>query len=85
MKNKETLEEVAERLFPINTKDESLNYQNSVRKGNFIQGAKWQQEQNKNLYSEDDLKKYGEFCVAKFNGFESVSLNDSVFKQFKKK
>ncbi len=42
----ETLEEVAERLFPINTGDESLDYQNKVRKPNWIAGAKWQQEQN---------------------------------------
>jgi hypothetical protein len=36
-------------------------------------------------YSEEDMKEYAEFCVAKFNKFESVSLNDEYFKQFKKK
>ena len=49
----ETLEEVAERLFPINTGDESLDYQNKVRKPNWISGAKWQQER---MYSEEDMR-----------------------------
>jgi hypothetical protein len=48
----ETLEEVAERLFPTNTNDKTVNYQNKVRKPNWIQGAKWQQEQDKNKYSD---------------------------------
>jgi hypothetical protein len=52
---KKTLEEVAERLYPVNNtgsmfmanRDE-LN--NSLKQEGFIEGAKWQQE---NSYSED--------------------------------
>jgi len=30
-----------------------------------------------------ELKEYGEFCVAKWIGAESVSLNSDIYKQFK--
>jgi hypothetical protein len=39
----ETLEEVAERLYP--------NYQQEI----FIEGAKWQQTQDKNKYSDEEV------------------------------
>jgi uncharacterized protein YccT (UPF0319 family) len=57
---KETLEEVAERLYPVNNtgsmfmanRDE-LN--NSLKQEGFIEGAKRQQEQDKNKYSDQDI------------------------------
>jgi hypothetical protein len=44
----ETLEEVAENYFN--------NFTKRKEKFAFIDGAKWQQEQNKNKYSEEDMK-----------------------------
>ena len=52
MKNKETLEKAAEKCFK---EKEILGYTYEIRDG-FILGAKWQQEQNKKLYSEEDLR-----------------------------
>ena len=77
----ETLEEVAERFYGekeiVNDYDISGYLQSA-----FLTGAKWQQERS---YSEEELKAYGEFCVAEFNGFASVTLNEKVFEKFKKK
>jgi hypothetical protein len=47
MKNKETLEEVAERLYP--------GIDRQVDRMLFIKGIKWQQEQDKKLYSEEEV------------------------------
>ena len=75
----ETLEEVANRLF-YTVGNEGISSIES-----FINGAKWQQEQDKNKYSEEELKSYGEFCVSTFLGIESVTLSDVYLEQFKKK
>jgi hypothetical protein len=81
---KETLEEVAERLYPVNNtgsmfmanRDE-LN--NSLKQEGFIEGAKWQQERS---YSEEEVLKLlrelnNEIC-------EVESIKD-WFEKFKKK
>ena len=81
MKNKETLEEVAKRLFPINTGDESLDYQNKVRKPNWIDGAKWQQER---MYSEKDMQEYAEFCIECDRANLKPIIAKDWFEQFKK-
>ena len=49
MKNKETLEEAA-----LNHQKGGYEWQNEKRKS-FITGAKWQQEQDKNKYSEEEV------------------------------
>jgi len=72
----ETLEEATERLIIDPTLEDKLLFQ---------AGAKWQQEQDKKMYSEQQLKAYGEFCVAKFNRFDKVTLHDEYFTEFKKK
>jgi hypothetical protein len=57
----ETLEEAAERMYPINSTGgvmEMLNkhqLNNSYKQEGFIAGAKWQQEQEKNNYSEEEV------------------------------
>ena len=51
MKNKETLEEAAEKYSEI---WEEPNFKAGVIYG-VIEGAKWQQEQDKKLYSEEDF------------------------------
>jgi hypothetical protein len=100
---KETLEEAAKELYPIEytgrmfmpNRDE-LN--NSYKQEAFIEGvksdaardywyAKWQQEQDKNKYSEEDMKQFAEWLI-KVN-FNYTSNTTDVFliwkKQFKKK
>ncbi len=61
----ETLEEVAERLYreyPTNPIDNlEWNYNRDIncfrKRKAFINGAKWQQEQDKNKFSEEDMRK----------------------------
>lgn len=59
------LEEAAEKYSENWEEITGLDYENTVpsevNKLDFINGAKWQQEQNKNLYSEEDLLKFGAF------------------------
>ena len=55
MKNKETLEEAAKRLYPIYDRfkyDEDWVEDVTKRRDDFIEGAKWQQERS---YSEEDM------------------------------
>ena len=58
MKNKETFEEFSRRRFNEQKLDTytSYNIEDAIK-----EGAKWQQEQDKNLYSEEDLLKFGAF------------------------
>jgi hypothetical protein len=60
----ETLEEAAERFY--NTED-------LQRDCTFIEGAKWQQEQDKNKYSEEDLDTFRKFMIQEQN-FSKSSL-----------
>jgi hypothetical protein len=56
MKNKTELEEVAKE-FANNSA--TTNYEEGINVGKyqgFINGAKWQQQQDKKLYSEEDIK-----------------------------
>ena len=76
MENKETLEEAAERLYPISGPNSMWN---SLQQDGFIEGAQWQQER---MYSEEDLQ-YAFECATDLNpSFETFS---AWFKQFKKK
>jgi|LakMenE01Jun11ns_1017448.scaffolds.fasta_scaffold9117402_2 hypothetical protein len=88
---KETLEEVAERLYPVNNtgsmfmanRDE-LN--NSLKQEGFIEGAKWQQERS---YSEEEvydlIHKRDVFWTRYKNTYSQdyISTKD-WFEQFKK-
>lgn len=51
----ETLEEVAERLYPL--RNTFLERFKDLEQKIFIEGAKWQQEQDKKLYSEEEMLK----------------------------
>ena len=84
MNKQETLEEAAERLYP--------GVDRQVDRMLFINGAKWQQKQNKNLYSEEDLIGLLEFNYKKeTNQLGTLRKNYSQkivrewFEQFKKK
>jgi hypothetical protein len=81
---KETIEEVAERLFPF-TKDDSENRIITIKRLFWIDGAKWQQEQDKNKYSEEEV-----FEIVLKARTECYVLSNSetknwLFEQFKKK
>jgi hypothetical protein len=77
MKNKETLEEAAERAYSCGL---------FSTKTAFIAGAKWQQEQDKNKYSEEEV-------LELLNNLRLDSYNNGMgrieflewFEEFKKK
>jgi hypothetical protein len=76
MKNKETLEEAAEKQH---------NYTSYEA---FIRGAKWQQEQDKNRFSEEEVRKISlEFFYHWWNtkGSNTEQGFDKWFEQFKNK
>ena len=86
MKNKETLEEFSRRRFNEQKLDTytSYNIEDAIK-----EGAKWQQEQDKNLYSEEDLLKFGAFVRIEDKKEKRLFLIQDYFKkwfnQFKKK
>jgi hypothetical protein len=85
MENKETLEEAAEKLtkdFPhYSVRD---NMDDSDIKGWFLEalqkGAKWQQEQDKNKYSDSDMTNYALYIL-----HNDVITPKEWFEQFKNK
>ena len=79
MKNKETLEEVAEK---IADNFEEPNFKAGVIYG-FIEGAKWQQKQNKNLYSEEDLLNFGAFVRIEDKKEKRLFLIQDYYKKWK--
>ena len=95
----ETLEQAAEKYSENWEEITGLDYENTVpsevNKLDFINGAKWQQEQNKNLYSEEDMIEFADFYyqykeLIKLNNWETIEVSkEDVFKkwfeQFKKK
>jgi hypothetical protein len=77
MENKETLEEAADKY--VDCFEFGIAHPRRVAKNAFINGAKWQQEQDKKLYSEEDLE------VAYFEGREGLYSFNDWLKQFKNK
>ena len=82
----ETLEEVADRLYPIIETDNYMDMYDKnfdIRKS-FIEGAKWQQER---MYSEkESIQKIIDYVDFQFN--TNGELNSEIkkwFNQFKKK
>ena len=78
MKNKETLEEAAEtyasKIWDCSDSNEKTLYTNCKKA--FEKGAKWQQEQDKSKYSEEDMRK--SFMA----GIKCESNNGKNFEQF---
>lgn len=73
-RGEETLEEVAERLYPIIETDNYMDMYDKnfdIRKS-FIEGAKWQQQQ---MYSEDEVLSFGKSCF--YKGFEKSEKDDA--------
>ena len=77
---KETIEEVAERLYPTTIGSFTDNgFDLSERERLiFINGAEWQQEQDKKLYSEEEVRHIAEwsFHFYKTNEFSDSELAD---------
>ena len=83
----ETLEEVAEHY--------SQGWGENDDKKSFIAGAKWQQEQDKKMYNEEEVLAFGKSCF--YKGFEKAENDDancftafreeigSLFEQFNNK
>ena len=84
MNKQETLEEAAEK---IADNFEEPNFKAGVIYG-FIEGAKWQQEQNKKLYSEEDMIEFADFYyqykeLIKLNNWETIEVSkEDVFKKW---
>ena len=77
----ETLEEVAERY----AKSEALPENQINCKEDFIAGAKWQQEQNKNLYSEEEVRLMLRELSSDLYEIYPLESLEQWFEQFKKK
>lgn len=89
MKKEQTIEQASE-YYAHNYFDmhETNNYQ-ALKQG-FINGAKWQQKQDENLYSEEDLReafRQGELNInySEMYGLDSELTEQQWFEQFKKK
>ena len=59
----ETLEEASLREYPLNYHTGEHNPNNVGRREIFSKGAKWQEEQDKNKYSEEDMIFFAEFVA----------------------
>jgi hypothetical protein len=82
-KKQEKLEEAAERILFENTKNVEIRYRggrDSVIKS-MLDIAKWQQEQENNKYSEEDMIAFGKFA----KNYQSSKSVEKAFEQFKKK
>ena len=75
----ETLEEAAKKYSENWEEITGLDYENTVpsevNKLDFINGVKWQQEQDKNLYSEEELLRFGKSCF--YKGFDKAENDDA--------
>jgi len=92
--NKETLEEAAKRLYPDNMVDLGFNNilnSSLIKRIDFIAGAKWQQNQEPNKYSEEELKEAFKSGFSLGCGSDVCSVNEQNrickewFDQFKDK
>ena len=91
--SEEIIEKAAEKFYPPKTTD--LICSPKLVRDSFIAGAKWQQEQDKNLYSEEDTIEFADFYyqykeLIKLNNWETIEISKKdVFKKwfekFKKK
>ena len=85
----ETLEEAAERLYPIYDRfkyDEDWVEDVTKRREDFINGAIYQ---DKRMYSDEDMKSFGDWCrnglLNTEYGVEKLDEHLEKWKQFKKR
>ena len=89
-KNKqETLGEAAEKYANKKGDIPTTKLEDAIFKQGFIDGTKWQQEQCKNLYSEEDLLNFGAFVRIEDKKEKRLFLIQDYYKKwfekFKKK
>ena len=90
MNKQETLEEVAEKLtndFPV--LEVRFNLTNEEIYGWFLEalqkGAKWQQKQDENMYSEEDLLNFGAFVRIEDKKEKRLFLIQDYYKKWLEK
>jgi hypothetical protein len=81
MKNKETLEETALRLYPIILEDDGWD-KNKQYRDEWIEGAKWQAERS---YSEEEAEKIAKNAYEMGRKGMFIAVFSKWFEQFKKK
>jgi hypothetical protein len=82
-KERETIEEVAEKVYPINMMYGGDN--NAIARSIFIAGAKWQQERS---YSEEDMLNFAWFLiknVGQYSDDRMAHFEGKYLEQFKNK
>jgi hypothetical protein len=77
----ETLEEAAERLYS----DKEYPMYGEIRRHSFTTGAKWQQEQDKNKYSEEEVLDITKQAYSMGRSNYTIKAFNEWFEQFKKK
>ena len=83
----ETLEEAAQKRFPINHNLSILERMglNSAANMGFIEGAKWQQER---MYSDEDVLKFTQTIISQYKSgntnIENIDLLTETLDKFKK-
>jgi hypothetical protein len=76
----ETLEEAAERF--VDCFEFGFAHPRRVAKNAFINGAKWQQEQDKNKFSDEDMKLAFESGKSIAKGCYTQNQRDTSFKEW---
>ena len=80
----ETLEEAAQKRFPILSILERIGLNSAANMG-FIEGAKWQQER---MYSDEDVLKFTQTIISQYKSgntnIENIDLLTETLDKFKK-
>ena len=79
---KTELEEAAKKYANKKGDIPTTKLEDAIFKQGFIDGAKWQKEQNKNLYSEEDLLKFGAFVRIEDKKEKRLFLIQDYFKKW---
>ena len=92
MKTQETLEEAAKDFIENTMKFSFTSIDTKTQANRMLKcvefGAKWQQEQDKNLYSEEDMIEFADFYyqykeLIKSNNWETIEVSkEDVFKKW---
>jgi 3-methyladenine DNA glycosylase AlkC len=77
--NEETAEEAAEKRIPTSTKVWDLT---ETRRNDFIAGALWQQEQDKKMYSEEEVRNLFNQYKKKFSLYRNIHILPAVFEEW---
>lgn len=96
MNNKETIEEAAEKIYPNDGYENELYCDiGEVYREKFVEGAKWQQEQDKYSYSEEEAVKLIDDITKNYDLIYKGTIKSqlvsqfinskTIFEQFKKK